>query len=308
MAVSGDVAAADCPGTRRTPMRVLVTGSSGRIGGAIRRRLALHHRVTGIDRVPGPATDRLADIEDRKALRALLAGHDAVIHCAALHAPHVGHASEAHFLRINVEATASLADLAGEAGVGHFLFASTTALYGAGNAGPGCLWIDEDTVPAPKTIYHQTKLAAERQLASRAGFGLPVTVLRIGRCFPEPVDTMAVYRLHRGLALADCAAAFECALAHVPDGMETALLSGPTPFLPEDCVDLALNAEPVIRRRAPDVALAFDRLGWRLPERIDRVYDPAFAMRRLGWTPSGTAAALIAGWEAGGSEAKDPER
>ena len=37
-------------------MKVLVTGSSGRIGGAIATRLSLRHPVTGFDQRPGPLT------------------------------------------------------------------------------------------------------------------------------------------------------------------------------------------------------------------------------------------------------------
>ncbi|MGI8450418.1 MAG: hypothetical protein ACR2MP_25230 [Streptosporangiaceae bacterium] len=47
--------------------------------------------------------------------------------------------------------------------------------------------------------------------------GARAAVLRIARCFPEPLQVLARYRLHRGAPLADAAAAHLLALerAHV---------------------------------------------------------------------------------------------
>ena len=68
-------------------VKVVVTGSSGRIGGAIAARLALRHQVTGVDRRPGPLTVEVADVRDTARLAPLLAGLDAVVHTASLHVP-----------------------------------------------------------------------------------------------------------------------------------------------------------------------------------------------------------------------------
>lgn len=110
-------------------MRILLTGTSGRIGAAIRAALAPAHAVLGVDRVPGAGTDVVADLRERARIAPLLAGVDAVIHCAALHAPHVGEVDDAEFMQVNVHATRRLAEAAREAGV-RFVYTSTTALYG----------------------------------------------------------------------------------------------------------------------------------------------------------------------------------
>jgi UDP-glucose 4-epimerase len=183
-------------------MRVLVTGSSGRIGRAIVERLRQdHEQVRGLDRLPAPTTDVQGDLTDPAVVAWALRGIDAVVHTAALHAPHVGRLPEARFEAVNVQATAHLALRAAERGVRHLVFTSTTALFGAqAGAGGEAAWVTESTPPVPRTVYHRTKLAAEARLADQvAAGGVPVKVLRMSRCFPEPADHMAVYRLHRGV-------------------------------------------------------------------------------------------------------------
>ena len=146
-------------------MRVLVTGSSGRVGGAIVARLGRAHEVVGIDRVPGPGTTQVAELREPGVLDAALRRMDAVVHTAALHVPHVGIASDAQFEAENVELTASLIECARRAGVPRLVYTSTTALYGHASTPDGCAgWVDEALAPQPRTIYHRTKLAAEALL------------------------------------------------------------------------------------------------------------------------------------------------
>ncbi|MBS9726928.1 NAD-dependent epimerase/dehydratase family protein, partial [Stutzerimonas stutzeri] len=119
------------------------------------------HEVVGLDRSPFATTRIIADVTDRQAVARAVQGVDAVIHTAALHAPHVGLVPDAVFQQINVDATAHLLQAAREAGARRFVLTSTTALYGHAVVAGGCRWIDEDTEPLPRTIYHRTKLQAE---------------------------------------------------------------------------------------------------------------------------------------------------
>ena len=70
-------------------MRIVLTGSSGRIGRAIYNALAADHDVIGIDRIPFGTTAVVGDLVDGELLEHAMEGADAVIHAAALHAPHV---------------------------------------------------------------------------------------------------------------------------------------------------------------------------------------------------------------------------
>lgn len=290
-------------------MRVVVTGSSGRVGRAIVARLrADGHAVVGLDRAPASTTDVVADLGDGGALRRALAGTQTVVHAAALHAPHVGVLPDAEFQRINVDGTRVLLDAASAAGVRRIVLTSTTALYGAAAEGIGAAaWIDEDTAPRPQTIYHHSKLAAETLLRDAALAGGPaLRVLRMSRCFPEPAPAMAVLRLQRGVDARDVAAAHALALAHEGPAHATFVVSGATPFRREDAALLATDAAAAIRRRAPALAEAFAVRGWPLPASIDRVYDPARAIADLGWRPRHGFEAVLAAWDAGSPEVLPP--
>ena len=264
-------------------MKIILTGSSGRIGRAIFASLAGAHEVVGVDRNAFSTTRVTGDCADEALMRPLLEGADAIIHTAGPHAPHVGEVPDEEFTRINVEATGKLYQWALEAGAKRFLYTSTTALYGHAIAKGACTWVDENTTPQPKSIYHSTKLAGEEQLEALATANLPVRVLRMSRCFPESAPQMATYRLHRGIDARDVGEGHAKALAHEGPAFARFILSGATPFTREDCGGLAADAPSIIRARAPKLAEAFGARGWELPRSIDRVYDPGAAQKELGW-------------------------
>jgi UDP-glucose 4-epimerase len=285
-------------------LRVLVTGSSGRIGRAIYVLLARQHQTVGLDHSPSSTADVVCDLGDLQTLRKTLQGIDAVVHVAALHAPHVGLRSDADFNRINVEATRQLAELAVQAGVRRFVFTSTTALYGHAAAGSSSAsWIDEHTPPQPRTIYHHSKLQAEALLEVMAQQSeMSVTALRMSRCFPEPAPLMAAYRLHRGVDARDVASAHELALLDDFRGFRRFVISGATPFVRHDLALLAENAGAVLRERAPELVSAFARRGWPLPKSIDRVYGADLATQQLGWRPRYGYDEVLAMFDAASSE------
>jgi UDP-glucose 4-epimerase len=264
-------------------MRIVLTGSSGRIGRAIFGALCGQHEVIGIDRSPFSTTHVVGDFVNEMLLRPVLRGADAVIHTAALHAPHVGTVPNEEFQRINVDGTRLIAREAIAAGVKRIVFTSTTALYGYAVSVGSCTWIDEDTPPLPKSIYHQTKLEAENTLEEMAGPEFVVRVLRMSRSFPEPGDVMAAYRLHRGVDARDVADAHVAALSNGGAHFQRYIVSAASPFVMQDCESLSIDAASVIRRRVPDLAAEFDRRGWSLPRTIDRVYDSSRAKNGLGW-------------------------
>lgn len=265
--------------------KIVITGSSGRIGRALHWKLCQDYCVNGIDTSPSSATSKIVDIRDYNQLLRSFEGVDTVFHSAALHAPHVGIASEKDFYDINVNATEKICKAALENGVSQIVFTSTTALYGYANYREGhAVWIGEQTIPEPKTIYHRTKVEAENLIKEYASKDLVISVIRMSRCFPEPVQMMAVYRLHRGVDYRNVADAHILAAQLKKDKyFDIYVISGETPFLKNDCQMLFENPEVVIRERQPLLANEFDKRGWKFPISIDRVYDSSYAQRALKW-------------------------
>lgn len=265
-------------------MKVLLTGSSGRIGRAIFGALAEEVEVIGLDRNPFSTTRLVGSFAEPALLRRAMTGVDAVIHTAALHAPHVGVETDESFAKINIEALRELVSISKDSGVRKLIYTSTTALYGNAIEPGRCTWVDESTRPDPKTIYHSTKLEAESILEAAAGPELAVRVIRMSRCFPESADRMALYRLHRGIDARDVADAHVAALrVDDPTSFRRYIASGSTPFAPGDAEALATDAPAVMSLRCPSLVEEFERRGWELPKVIDRVYDPGFASESLGW-------------------------
>lgn len=268
-------------------MRILVTGSAGRVGRAIYIKLMRTHDVVGIDKTPCSTADYIGDIRDSALIDGVLENIDVIVHTAALHAPHVGLVPDSEFTSINVDATEKLALAGVKAGVKHFIFTSTTALYGYASTPKSIAgWIDEEVTPQPKSIYHKSKIAAETKLEEISNlFQLPVTVLQMSRCFPEPADLMAIFRLTRGIDARDVANAHLCAVEKRLSGFNRFIISGATPFHFSDCEALYNEAGAVIKHKCPEIALAFQQRSWQLPQSLDRVYDSSSGREKLGWSP-----------------------
>lgn len=289
--------------------KVVITGSSGRIGRALHWKLCQEAEVMGIDRAPSSATSHVQDIMDKEALYQLFEGATTIYHTASLHAPHVGIASDMNFLKVNIEATRNICEAAIANGAKQLIFTSTTALYGYANYEEDkASWITEATVPQPRTIYHRTKLEAEELLKTYAGDRLKIRIIRMSRCFPEPAPTMAIYRLHRGLDYRDVAEAhLLSAKASNTKPFDVFIVSGSTPFLAKDCVELFHDAESVIRKRQPKLAQEFDRRGWTLPKSIDRVYDSSYVKSKLGWETKRDCFDVLKKYDVGDFEVLPPK-
>ena len=145
-------------------MRLLFTGSSGiKVASRVAMILAQSHKVIGVDMMPAPTTSIVADITRISDWRQHLYDVEAVVHFAALHAPHRETHSTADFRRTNVEATDRLLDAACDAGVKRFLLASSTSVYGkAMRSTTSAAWVTEALQPEAEDIYDETKLAAEQ--------------------------------------------------------------------------------------------------------------------------------------------------
>jgi nucleoside-diphosphate-sugar epimerase len=202
----------------------------------------------------------------------------------------------------NVTGTLTLAEEAAAAGVGSFVFTSTTSVFGRAltpQPGEPAAWITEDVAPVPRNIYGVTKTAAEDlcEIIS-ADLGLPVVVLRVSRFFPESDDRdeiRATYPdanvkaneyLYRRVDIQDVVDAHLLAVTHAPAaGFARYIISATTPFTPGDLAGLREDAPGVVRRLFPDQEAEYTRRGWTMFPTIDRVYDSARARSGLGWRP-----------------------
>ena len=298
-------------------MKVLVTGSSGHLGEALMRILPdAGHEAIGLDVKPGPFTQGVASITEPGAVAEAMEGCEAVLHTATLHKPHVATHTKADFVSVNVTGTLNLLEAAARQGIAKFVFTSTTSAFGdALRPLPGApaAWIDETVVGAPKNIYGATKTAAEDICALFArNHGMTVTVLRTSRFFPEQDDDRsarnawddqnlkAIEFLYRRVDIQDAAEAHITALRRVPEpAFSKYIVSAPSPFRQEDRQALTTDAARVISGYYPQVEETFQRIGYRLPNAIGRVYDSRLAVQKLGWRPRFNFARVLSQLAAG---------
>lgn len=284
-------------------MRVVITGSSGRLGGAIVRQLLNdRHTVVGVDVRPGPHTTHVTDVRDRGLAKAI-AGADALVHTVSLHAPDIAAFSKHDFVDVNLRGTQAVLDAASAGGVPRVVYTSTTSVYGhALEPREAAVWVDETLLPQPRDIYDVTKLAAEElcRLFAQEHQKAIVHCLRVSRFSFDADPHLAVpYCLHRALHVDDAARAHALALRVEDPIFESLNISGATPFKREDVGELLHDASAVLRRRAPGLSEFLMEHGVQLPDRIERVYDSARAARVLGFRPRHSILELLAEEPAG---------
>ncbi len=282
---------------------MLVTGSAGHLGEALVRTLQnTGYEVVGLDMVASPFTRHVGSIANRSHVKRCMQGVDAVLHTATLHKPHVVTHNRQAFVDTNITGTLNLLEEAASARVASFVFTSTTSAFGGAltpPAGAPAVWVTEDVRPVPRNIYGVTKTAAEDlcELFHR-DHGLACLVLRTSRFFPEQDDHRATRQaydddnvkaneyLYRRVDLEDVANAHLLALKKTPSiGFGRYIISATTPFLPDDLLDLRVNAPLVVTRRVPGYEAEYARRGWKMFPSIERVYVNERARQDLGWHP-----------------------
>lgn len=170
-------------------MKILLTGHHGYLGTVMNEVLTgAGHEVTGldtdyfVDRVIGPEPDSPPSIrcDLREVTHEHVAGHDAVVHLAALSNDPLGALAPDVTHEINHGASTRLARLAKEAGVTRFLYASTCSVYGASDTSG---MLDEEAPLAPVTAYARSKVDVEADLRDLADDDFSPTMLRNATAF-----------------------------------------------------------------------------------------------------------------------------
>jgi UDP-glucuronate 4-epimerase len=197
--------------------KVLLTGAAGFIGShTAEALLARGDEVVGLDNFdafysPGVKRRNVqnamahtrytaieGDIRNASAIEEAfgLERFDAVVHLAARAGVRPSLEDPASYSDINVSGTALLLEAARRRGVGHFVFASSSSVYGARSTAP---FRETDLVDQPASPYAATKRAGELLSATfHHLYGLPVTCLRFFTVYgPRQRPDMAIHRFTR---------------------------------------------------------------------------------------------------------------
>lgn len=201
-------------------MRILITGSSGRIGRAAAAELTRRgHEVRGFDLAPTPGLHDMVvgNLTDRGAVDRATANRDLVIHLAAT-------PDDADFLTEivpnNIVGVYHVLESARAANVSRLILASSgQVVWHERNSNPGL--IRTDTPPSPRYWYAAAKCfleAAGRAFADR--FGMSVMAVRLGWCprTREQVEEIAAEEWAQDVYLSpnDAGRFFACAVDAPP--------------------------------------------------------------------------------------------
>ncbi|MBT5876374.1 MAG: NAD(P)-dependent oxidoreductase [Candidatus Latescibacteria bacterium] len=171
--------------------RILITGMSGLIGGAVRKRLEGSYDLRALNRRRVPGVESFsADISDLEAIRPAFEGVDQVVHLAAI--VQVAGGWE-NILQYNIEGTYNVFEAARQAGVKRVIFASSgstisnwerTAPYDAVVEGrhPGT-WepLDHESPVRPTELYGCSKVWGEALARHFSdAYGMSMICIRIG--------------------------------------------------------------------------------------------------------------------------------
>lgn len=154
-------------------MRVLITGKSSFIGGAVARHAA------------GRLETELVSVRGEAWKSVDFSRYDCVLHAAGM--AHVGYKDEnrLEYMAVNRDLTLEVARRAKAAGVKHFIFLSSIIVYGPAAPAGKTRLIDAYTRPDPENAYGMSKLDAEIGLSVMNDAEFTVTILRLPMVWGE---------------------------------------------------------------------------------------------------------------------------
>ena len=179
-------------------MKVLVTGSTGFLGGALARRLysmgwnvtALGRNAAKLKQLESEGMSALQiDLKNKKAMSDVCKDQEIVFHCAARPSPWGNFET---FYQANVIGTRNVIRGCEEHKVKQLVYVSTPSLYFNYTSRTNVKETDE--LPEPVSNYAATKILAEQELDEAFGRGLATIAIRPRALF-GPGDTVIFPRL-----------------------------------------------------------------------------------------------------------------
>jgi dihydroflavonol-4-reductase len=261
-------------------------------------------RSSGCRLVPG-------DLEDVRALEALVGGSDVVFHVAGL----VAARRREDFLRVNRDGAAAVARAAARGGASRIVSVSSLAVTGPTVPGRP---LPEDAGPGPVSAYGRSKQAGEKAVRAE---GIPFTIVRPPAVYgPRDRAFLTMFKAaQRGVVLLPGDGEQELSLVHAADLARALVAAGTSPATlgrvyhaahPEPTTPRALAAAmgravgrpvrlvtlpaPLVRGALTLAGLVSRALG-RAPL-LDG--DKASELLAPAWTCSSEALSRDAGWEA----------
>lgn len=173
-------------------MKIFVTGAEGFIGSnTVQQLVDSDHEVTAFvlynsfgkaGWLDGPGflgKPRLhmvsGDVRDADSVQSAMAGHDAVIHLAALIAIPYSYQAPRSYIETNVIGTLNVMEAARRTGVSRVVHTSTSEVYGTAQYVP----IDEKHPLVGQSPYSASKIGADQVAHSYwSSFAVPVTTIR----------------------------------------------------------------------------------------------------------------------------------
>jgi len=272
-------------------MRILVTGSAGKLGQWVIRELKSHkHRVTTFDLRKGAEAvedERIGDIEDLGAVADAAAGMDAILHLGGIRTH--GLVPDDETFRINVMGGFNVHEAARRASISRVVSMSSEAVLGWAPGSwqcehlPDYLPIDEEHPCRPQDCYGLSKVALEavgRSFTDRCGMttvfirapwlASPDELADVARNNGRPIKEFGLYHY---IDVRDAAEA--CRLA-----VEVALVGSHALFVGSGESSVSIPLAELLPKLAPAIGNRAAKLtGSRGAVSIER------ARTLLDWTP-----------------------
>jgi UDP-glucuronate 4-epimerase len=206
-------------------VKILVTGGAGFIGSHVASHLIKeHHDLSIIDnfhdyyspqrkkkqleqvQATGPCYVYVQDLLNEEVCKDIFMRHsfDAVVHLAALPGVTYSFQQPDQYMDINLKATLNVLKWAGQTGVKHVIFASSSSVYGDQDGRPLAEDMANNRVVSP---YAASKVGAEALChAYQKLYGFQLTILRFFTVYgpwgrPDMAITMFIKKLLKGDAI-----------------------------------------------------------------------------------------------------------